>query len=58
MESILVEWAADQQIQIKEMGEKIAELQSYMHAIIIGYVACVVVLVCYQVFNYKSSKKD
>ena len=58
MESILLEWASDQQIQLKEMEKTLMAMQSQLSAVFIGHVVCVVVFLFVRVFNYKRSKTD
>lgn len=54
MEAMLIEWVAEQQIQLRDMEDKLTKMQSFLHAVFLGYALCTVVLVCY----YKSSKRD
>ena len=54
MEAMLIEWVAEQQIQLRDMEDKLTKMQSCLHAVFLGYALCTVVLVCY----YKSSKRD
>lgn len=56
METILLDWASEQQIQLKEMEKSLATIQSQLNAVFIGHAVCLLVCLAVQVFNYKQFK--
>lgn len=58
MEETLVEWVADQQIQLQEMKQSLEEVRTQIHGIFLGYVLCTIVLIVLRVSNYKRSKNS